>query len=292
MPKRERHRQVDIAAWMLQVRADPEKHRHRQAVHIVMQAVASQWPQFHLKGGLLMTLVYGSRRMTTDIDFSASGPAEERLDRTIKDTLNAALEAAALDLTYPFTTVRVHNVTVLPENCDLAEARHPALKIKIRTATRRERRNPTLNYLSVDISFKECIGSRDLIVVHGGPTLAAYSLEDLVAEKYRAVLQQAIRKRNRRQDVYDLHHLITTCSFDELHRERILRFMKDTCASQGIEISRNSLDDPDIRQRSGKRWDTLESDTADVILPSFDLCFDTARAFYRALPWRMPPSDD
>ena len=290
---RERRRQVDIAAWTLQVRADPEKHRHRQAVHIVMQAVTSRWPQFHLKGGLLMTLVYGSRRMTTDIDFSASGPAEERLDRTIKDTLNAALETAALDLGYPFTTVRVHKVTVLPEDCDLAEARHPALKIKIRAATRRlDRRKPTLNHLSVDISFNECISSRELIVIHGGPTLAAYSLEDLVAEKYRAVLQQIIRKRRRRQDVYDLHHLITTCSFDERHRERILRFMKDTCASQGIAISRNSLDDPDIRQRSGEHWDTLESDTADVILPSFDLCFDTTREFYRALPWRMLPSND
>ncbi len=47
----------------------------------------------------------------------------------------------------------------------------------------------------------------------GGDKLCAYSLTDLMAEKYRAMLQQVIRNRNRRQDGYDLDRLASAHAF-------------------------------------------------------------------------------
>ena len=66
---------VDVAAWVDSGSADPVRHQDRQATHILLNAIAAIHPSYtlYLKGGLLLSLVYDSPRMTTDIDPCLSG---------------------------------------------------------------------------------------------------------------------------------------------------------------------------------------------------------------------------
>ena len=53
--------------------------------------------------------------------------------------------------------------------------------------------------------------------------------------------------------------------------------------SRHIEPDRDSLDDPEIKRRSGAQWDTLKLELSNV--PDFEMCFTRVRDFYRGLPW-------
>ena len=61
-----------------------------------------------------------------------------------------------------------------------------------------------------------------MLELTGGQELFAYGLGDLITEKYRAILQQVPRKRNRRQDVYDLDRLVARKEVDEELKAEIL----------------------------------------------------------------------
>ena len=52
--------------------------------------------------------------------------------------------------------------------------------------------------------------------------ISAYGLTDLIAEKFRALLQQVPRNRYRRQDIYDIAHLIERFALDESELVAIL----------------------------------------------------------------------
>ena len=66
---------VDVRAWVESARADPQLFRDRQVTEIVLAAIglsASLHQSLILKGGALMALAFGSRRVTGDVDFSAT----------------------------------------------------------------------------------------------------------------------------------------------------------------------------------------------------------------------------
>ena len=65
--------------------------------------------------------------------------------------------------------------------------------------------------VDIDISFNEVITLDDTecIELSEGRNILCYSLAQIMGEKYRSLLQQPVRNRNRRQDVYDIHHLLT-----------------------------------------------------------------------------------
>jgi len=105
----------------------------------------------------------------------------------------------------------------------------------------------------------------------------------MVAEKYRALLQQVRRRRQRRQDVYDLDFLQARLAFDDIRRAGILDALILKCLARDIVPAIDSLDDPGIRERSGAQWDEIRLETGN--LPDFDRCFGNVLRFYRELPW-------
>ena len=122
-----------------------------------------------------------------------------------------------------------------------------------------------------------------MLSLTGGEELRAYSLVDLIAEKYRAMLQQVVRNRSRRQDVYDLHLLIDDDAIEGERRAQILDAFLEKSRSRHIEPTQDSLDDPEVKRRSGAEWNTLELEIGNV--PDFETCFARVRDFYQKLPW-------
>ena len=62
--------------------------------------------------------------------------------------------------------------------------------------------------MRVECSFNEVINNIEVLEISPGRALNAYTLSDVIAEKFRALIQQPIRNRYRRQDVYDIYMLL------------------------------------------------------------------------------------
>ena len=284
--------EIDVAAWVDRVRDDPVAHRLRQATEITLNAIAMAAPlneRLYLKGGVLMGLAYDSPRQTSDIDLTADLLLEEGTGEWIRELLDVALPRAAVRLGYDRLVAAVHSVVRLPKRARHEDVRFPALKVKIASAERGTSQERALragratNIIDVDISFNELTHSVQILDLTGGRSLRAYGLVDLVAEKYRAMLQQVVRNRNRRQDVYDLHRLITRGELAEVDQRELRDVIVSKCASRDLEATRCALDHPGVRDRAAREWDTLRLELGE--LPAFEECFEVVTGFYRGLPW-------
>ena len=115
--------------------------------------------------------------------------------------------------------------------------------------------------------------------------LPAYSIHDLAAEKIRALIQQVTRYRTRRQDAFDLYGLLRRGHLQETQdREVVLASLIEKAASRGLRISRQTIDSPEIRNRSAREYGELQAEISGE-LPEFEDVFDVVQSFYRSLPW-------
>ncbi|MCY4592169.1 MAG: nucleotidyl transferase AbiEii/AbiGii toxin family protein [Alphaproteobacteria bacterium] len=110
---------VDVAAWVARAAQDPVAHRQRQAVEIILHAIAMTGPLntgLFLKGGILLGLAYGSPRQTTDIDLTAAFAADGDIDARIGKLLNFAFPRTAANLGYADLVLRTQSVKGHPHH--------------------------------------------------------------------------------------------------------------------------------------------------------------------------------
>jgi len=285
---------IDVAAWADSKSNDPVATHHRQATHITLAAIAKMRHDhtLYLKGGILLGLVYNNRRMTEDVDFTAGFPPDSGIDVQIEMALNRLLPATAAELGYTGTQTRVRRVKKKPKQFAdrFEEADHPALEVSIEHVLPSGSRGP--KPLEVEISFNEPDITSVEVLDIGGLELHAYSLTDVIAEKIRALLQQAVRlKRGRRQDVYDIHFLLDRFSFSDEERADILHSLLKKCETRlSSSPDVDSIDDTIIKEKAQAEWDDICLETG--TLPDFEACFGKVRKFYRKLPWPPKASSD
>ncbi|WP_374634453.1 nucleotidyl transferase AbiEii/AbiGii toxin family protein [Ferrovibrio sp.] len=281
---------ADIQAWSEKVRDDPVAYLQRQATEIILDAMAHTdglRERVFLKGGTLMGLLYGSPRQTGDLDFSTDIKAADLPGTFFRAELEPQFLTSAIRLGMPDILVNVQSVTHKPRKDGFAEKRFPAFEIKFGYALRggpEERRlqeRQATTVIAADISFNEPIGATQPVRLGmDGSIIMVYSLLDLVAEKFRAYLQQIHRQRSRRQDIYDLHYLLRTYDVD---KAALLALIREKCMARDISPNRNSLIEPGLMQNAQKEWNTMKLEIGD--LPDFKTCFEPVNAFYRSLPW-------
>ncbi len=285
---------IDVAAWVDSKSDDPVVTHLRQATHITLAAIAKMRHDhtLYLKGGILLGLVYNNQRMTDDVDFTAGFSSTSDIDVQIETALNRLLPATAAELGYTGTQTRVHNVQKMPKPLSdrIEEANFPALEVKIEHVLPNGSRGP--KPLKVEISFKEPDITSVEVLDIGGLELYAYSLTDVIAEKIRALLQQAVRKKKgRRQDVYDIHFLLGRSDFGDKERAEILHSLLRKCETRlPSSPDVDSIDDPIIKEKAQVEWDDIRLETG--TLPDFEACFRKVRGFYRDLPWPPKASSD
>lgn len=256
---------VDIDQWIEKAKADPEAYLERQVTEIFLAALGMTTPFAHeifLKGGILMGVVYESPRQTGDVDLTAiSDPTSETVD-ALKAALGDALPRAAARLGYPDLLCAVQSSRFMPSEQMFETARGPALSLRIGYARRgslqeakfRAGRSPTI--LDVDISFREPVNAIQLVRLgETGETFRAYSLIDLIAEKLRALLQQEVRNRNRRQDIYDIASLLACFTLDDEEKQTLLDTLCEKSKARAIEPDSEALSRAEIKERARKEWD-------------------------------------
>lgn len=264
----------------------------RQATHLILKAISGSdelSASMVMKGGALLGLRYGSKRYTTDIDFSTGLLLTEVDLAEFEANFNDALDVAEAELAYGMKC-KLQSRKIQPN----AEGTFPTVKLKVaysykkdQAQMRRLESRSCTNLISIDYSFNEKTYNFEILEIDDGE-LKAYSVLDLFAEKYRSILQQVVRGRNREQDIYDVNYLLTTVA--ELSDEDKYKILDSLLRkSEGKEIDEflnaAGMDDPRIKERSGMRYADLRSTV--TVLPDFEESYARVSEFFRSLPWEL-----
>ena len=234
---------INVAEWVESAKADPVAYRQRQTVEIILNAIAMTAPlnaKMFLKGGILMGLAYDSPRQTTDIDLTTKLEVEGAVGDKIRKLLDSAF-APRRRRARLYRPRRQNPFGKTPTREDLQKRGFPRLEaqkspVRQRGAEQEKalQEGKAPGVINVDISFKEPMQQIQVLELTGGQKLYAYGLVDLIAEKYRAILQQVPRKRNRRQDVYDLDLLIARNEIDVVLQAQILDAFVVKCRARHL----------------------------------------------------------
>ncbi len=196
----------------------------------------------------------------------------------------------AIQLGYLDLMCRVQRVEKRPRPQNFENLDFPALLVRIGSALRGTREEARLDakqavrVVDIEISFRDQVYQfQELNLTDAGAALRAFTLHEIIAEKLRALLQQPVRDRYRRQDIYDIAFLLDEHPMDEADLEQIHATLLEKCATRGLAPTCDSMTDPEVRRRAEADWNTLKLELAD--LPAFDERFANVETFYRTLPW-------
>ena len=207
-----------------------------------------------------------------------------RIGTYLRDGLSRALVpvAAALDLTMtmqrfgqqppgnPTKPFIIYGGTV-----GYALPTHRALAARMRAGS------PSPLTIPFDISLNEIICAAEPVMLAGSLPLRVSTAEDIVAEKLRALLQQALRNRTRRQDLLDIAALLRAGV--PLDPARVADYLLRKAAAREVAVSRAALLDPDLLARASVDYEQLAGTARRVFIP-FPEASALVRAFIEALP--------
>lgn len=282
--------EVDIRSWVEAAAANPVLHRDRQVTEIVLASIGlapTLKTSLVLKGGAAMALAFDSKRVTGDVDFSAS-VKPENFAEILTEELNEQFPRTAVELGYIDLVCRVQSIKKMPRPANFEEHKFPALRVKIGSALRGTRDEKRLDeglatrIVEIEISFRDHVYSyQELKLSEAGASIRAFTVHEIVAEKLRALLQQPIRNRNRRQDVYDISYLKERYGLDSDDIAKIYKIFMEKCRTKGISPDQDSFDDPEVKKRAQADWETLALEVGD--LPPFEERFAMVRELYGAM---------
>ena len=284
----------NIRDW---VKADPDRLAFRQAVHTILIAISGTpflQTSMIMKGGVLLTLAHNSSRYSQDIDFSTAVRLPEFDKETFRKALDEALALTVETLGYGLDC-RIQGFEQNPKGED---ASFPTIKTRIGYAYKNEAREhkrllagQSIKVIKLDYSLNEPVGNVDIFDLDEGNAIRVYGLIELVAEKFRALLQQESRKRVRGQDLYDLWHLFTVYPFLTSNadiQKQILDRLIEKSAIRSLTISVESMSDENIRRRTREGYGSLSSEAGED-LPPFEKLYGNIEAHFQSLPWHTLP---
>lgn len=284
---------VDIAEWVEKARQDPARYLERQVTEIVLTAIGDAYElgdKVFLKGGILMGVVYDSPRQTADIDFTTTLLPTADVDAVVRKALDRELPRVTAKLGYPDILCKVQSIGKRPTAKRFEKFDFPAVNMKVGYALRGSRQEARLklrqasNVIEADFSFNEPVGTIELVKLgETGSRLMVYSLIDLIAEKYRALLQQESRDRKRRQDVYDIAHLLLRFKLDDDEPGKVLSCLREKCEAREITPTMNSIRSKELIRRAKVEWNSMAIELNEI--PPFEECFNVVEKFYISLPW-------
>jgi len=253
---------AELDSWRKQAGVTMDEARKRFVQFVALASIAADpalVTVLSLKGGNALRFVYGSPRSTADLDFTADAslPDEELAIRTM---LDRALLQGGRRLGIKIKCQRVERKP--PQK----QATLPTYDIRIgyqlpgdryyADFDSTDRQVPTV--VKVEISFNDlvCETQRKQLAPDLSAQLQVCTLEDILAEKLRALLQQVIRNRTRPQDAYDIARNLRD-NEATLDLAKIAMFLREKCRARGIDASRGAFADPEVKRRAAYEYDTI-----------------------------------
>ncbi|MGH2559330.1 MAG: nucleotidyl transferase AbiEii/AbiGii toxin family protein [Thermomicrobiales bacterium] len=281
----------ELAVWATSNSVTIDEARRRFAQYIALCGIASVRPLREglvFKGGNALDFVWQPNRSTTDLDFSLdiTDPHFEANTDTIRALLGRGfnLVSARFGMAFAIHGVRQNppgmNRTFITYETSVGYALPDERQLLIRMAN-----NQTSSHvIRIEISINDPICDSTVFTIDENyPQLRVSTLEDIVGEKLRALLQQkeTIRKRKRRQDLLDIAVILRTRP--DLNREQITAYLQVKAAARFVPVSRAAFHDPEIAECAQEDYAALEATTRVTFIP-FDDALATVLAFVDDLP--------
>lgn len=277
-------RLTDLDAWSVAHGTTSDEARRRFIQFVILQALSAGdiARRLAFKGGNALRFGYGFSRSTFDLDFTSVDLLEN--SDYIRTVIDTTVRTEAQDFN---VKCKVSSVKRNPSNLDRTL---PTYTVKIGYAFPGDRVFPDFletdrmasTVVPLDITFNDVICETILLSFTDDTSheLTICTLNDIVAEKLRAILQQGIRNRHRPQDVFDIARIIRN-NRDELDLERIRDYVDAKCHARNVVFSVESFND-DIRNRSLYGYDELSTDLPDEFIP-FESAWLEVVSFVREL---------
>lgn len=279
----------EISAWARENAVPFDEARRRFVQFVILASIASNRPLREglvFKGGNALDFVWQPNRSTLDLDFSidhdmvAFDIGVESIRRSFERSIGAVQQRFGIRLsvqsvrqmppgpnrTFPTFTVRIGYA--LPDQ--------PALLRRLDDG------RPSPHVIDVEISVNEPLGSTTTTLLAPSlPPLRVGTVEDIIAEKLRALLQQPIRNRQRRQDLLDIAVLLRL--HPGIDRDAVGRLLVLKSGARGIDARRSAFAAPEIRRRASVDYDRLRETTRVLFIP-FDEAWEMLMDFVQSLP--------
>lgn len=260
----------ELTSWQKRNKTTQMEARLRFVHFVILECIAQSSLQSKLsfKGGNALRFIYQNRRSTTDLDFSASEGFPDS-EMQIRSELDMAIGNGIAEF-----GIRARSQKV-KRNPKTAAATHPTYQITIGYAFPNGRRFPDFETnlkplettVDLEISLNEvvCEAQETPLRADVVSRLKVCTLDDIIAEKLRSLLQQPIRNRHRKQDVLDIAVMMTRRG-SELDREKISRFLIEKAHAREIEPKRSSFDEV-VRDHAQLDYEQLRNDAGGDFIP-------------------------
>jgi predicted nucleotidyltransferase component of viral defense system len=194
-----------------------------------------------LKGGsALRKCFFGDYRFSEDLDFSGLGsvPTGDAMERVIGEACN---EAARLLDEYAPVEISVERYTEREPH----PAGQEAFTVRARLPWQRKPQTRVRIEATVDERILKPVGKRGVIHGYGEPLeveIQVYALEEIVAEKLRAILQHVEKleargwSRSRARDYYDIWRVLGACE-NRLDVSDFASFLREKCAVRNVDFA-------------------------------------------------------
>jgi predicted nucleotidyltransferase component of viral defense system len=242
---------AELSAWRKATGATTEEARRRLVQFVVLASIASSnelVSRLALKGGNALRFVHGNMRSTLDLDFTAEGDFPDA-EPAIRALLDGALKRAEQQFQVKARCLSVHRNPRNPART------LPTYRVNVCYQIAGDRhyqdfeRRQALPGVELEISLNDVLCETfEKQLSPGTKPIRVCSLEDILAEKLRALLQQLIRKRSRPQDVYDIASRMRARG-GQVNLAKISEFLLRKSGARGIEPRRSSYDES-VKQRA------------------------------------------
>lgn len=261
-----------IRAWAESAGVSVNEGRVRFAQYAVLQSIASVRllrDGLVFKGGNALDFVWQPNRSTVDLDFSVDHTSSLATPdaRTIQLLLERGIPIATARLGIMLAVRRVRqNPPGANRHFITFEARVGyALPDQARLRQRMARGEPSPRGIDLDISLNEPIGDARLVMMGPGMQLRVATVEDIVAEKLRALLQQPIRNRQRRQDLLDIAVILHENL--DLDRGLVAEYLLAKASARAVPVTRAASRGPEVVGRASEGYAELEGTTRVLFVP-------------------------
>jgi predicted nucleotidyltransferase component of viral defense system len=281
---------TEISAWATANNITVIEARVRFAQYAIPRAITQSRDlssSLVFKGGNALDFVWRSNRSTKDLDFSAEltdfGPdlvsARMVIARLFTDSLNAVRPLLQV-------ACRLQQIVQQPPGIDKTFITYRlstgyALPDQERVRARIDAGQPSDQTIKVDVSVNESICEDVLVDIAGRLPLRVSTLEDIVAEKLRSLLQQPLRNRTRRQDLLDIAVILK--SETQLDHQKVVDFLWRKARIRNISVSRSAFRSLEVLDRALVDYAELAATTRQLFVPFEEAC-DLLSRFVDFLP--------
>lgn len=218
---------------------------------------------YTLKGGNALKLGHASPRSSSDLDFTVKGGVFTRDAAEHEKALGHFLSLFERGLRQAETrfgmVLGVSRSEIRPKRDPRT---FPSFEVKVSYAELGPKKF-FVTTVKLDISLNEIV-CEDAEFILDDFAISVASLNDIVAEKLRSILQQVPRERSRPRDFYDIWYFATHHA-DKLDLEKIAAFLLEKSAGRGIPVSRAAFENPELLERGAIGFEkirgTLPRDT-------------------------------